>query len=132
LIGLDTNVLVRYITQDDAEQAARATGMIEGLSEEDQGFVSIVTLVEIYWVLRSAYKVGLTEAAKVIATVVDAEEIVVESSDAVRRALGRLDGTFDLADALTSELGRAAGCTYTATLDRRAARLPGMRLLAPR
>lgn len=132
MIGLDTNVLIRYITQDDPEQAALATDLIEGRTEEDQGFVSIVTLVEIYWVLRSAYKVGRTEAAKVIATLLDAEEIVVESSDTVRLALGRLDGTLDLADALISELGRAAGCTHTATFDQRAAKLPGMRLLGGR
>ncbi len=132
MIGLDTNVVVRYITQDEPEQAARATELIEGLTEEDQGFVSIVTLVEIYWVLRSAYKAGRTEAAKVIATLVDAEEIVVENSDTVRLALGRLDGTLDVADALISELGRAAGCTHTATFDQRASKLTRMRLLGDR
>jgi predicted nucleic-acid-binding protein len=130
LIGLDTNVLVRYIAQDDPDQAAQATELIESLTEEDQGFVSLITLVEIYWVLRTAYKIGRAEAVKVIGMFVDAEELVVERSDIVRLALGRLSGSFDLADALISELGRAAGCTHTATFDQHAAKLPGMRLLA--
>jgi predicted nucleic-acid-binding protein len=130
LIGLDTNVLVRYITQDDPDQSVRATALIESLSEDDPGFVSIVTVVEVYWVLRSAYKVSRDKGAKVIGTLLNAQELSVAAADAVRGALGRLDGRLDFADALIGELGRAAGCDHTATFDRRAAQLPGMQLVA--
>lgn len=129
MIGLDTNVLVRYITQDDAEQSAAATELIESLTEDEPGFVSVVVLVETYWVLRSAYKVDRVEAAKVISTLTEAEEIVVQERDAVRRALSNLDDSLDLADALIDVLGTSAGCVHTVTFDRRAAALPGMQLL---
>lgn len=129
MIGLDTNVLVRYITQDDADQSAMATELIDGFTEDEPGFVSLVVLIETYWVLRSAYKVDRAEAAKLISTLTEAEEIVVQERDAVRSALGTLDDSSDLADALIGVLGRSAGCSHTATFDRRAAALPGMSLL---
>ncbi len=55
MIGLDTNVLVRYITQDEAKQAAQAIALIENLEESSLGFVSLVTVLELNWVLESAY-----------------------------------------------------------------------------
>ena len=60
MIGLDTNVLVRYLMQDDAKQAAKATRLMESLTVEVPGFVSIVSVVELGWVLTSAY--GLTRS----------------------------------------------------------------------
>lgn len=127
MIGLDTNVLVRYIVGDDPGQAAAATRLIDGLTEADPGFISVVTLVELHWVLRSAYKVSRPDCARVIAGLMDSRELTIAESQSVRRAVARLGGDVDFADALISELGRASGCEYTATFDKRAARLPGMR-----
>ena len=56
MIGLDTNVLVRYIMQDETRQAASATRLIESLSVESQGFVPLVSVVELAWVLTAAYE----------------------------------------------------------------------------
>ena len=58
MIGLDTNVLVRYIMQDDAKQSPKATRLIESLTTDEPGFVSVVSVVELGWVLSSSY--GLT------------------------------------------------------------------------
>lgn len=128
MIGLDTNLLVRYIVQDDPDQSARATRLIESLDER-QGFVSLVVLGELHWVLRRSYRVGADETAAVVRGLLDAEEIVVSQPDAVRRALARVPGGHDFTDALVSELGEEAGCEYTATFDRRASQLPGVRLV---
>ncbi|MGR6967835.1 PIN domain-containing protein [Geodermatophilus sp. URMC 61] len=126
MIGLDTDVLVRYITQDDPEQSAQANAVVDALDEEEPGFVSIVTFVELYWVLTSAYGVERREAAVILRTLSEAQELVLESPEAVRRALGSVDDDADLADAVIAELGVMAGCRTTVTLDRRAGRLPGM------
>jgi predicted nucleic-acid-binding protein len=129
LIGLDSNVLVRYFTQDDKDQSARATRLVEGLDEDNQGFVSLVALVELHWVLRRAYKVSRDDATGILRKLLNAQELVVQEPDAVRRALTRVAGDIDFSDALISELDTAAGCVYTATFDGRAARLVGMELV---
>ena len=92
--------------------------------------MSTVVLVEIDWVLRRAYKVERASAAAVLQGLLQSSEINLERPDAVRRALNRVASGADFADALITELGITAGCDYTATLDRAAARLAGMRLLS--
>jgi predicted nucleic-acid-binding protein len=130
VIGLDTNVLVRYVVQDDPQQSAAATAIIDELDADHPGFVSLVVLVELTWVLRRAYRVDDTATGEVIRTLLDAVEIIVHEPDAVRRALDRTPGGTDFSDALIAELGQNAGCTYTATFDKVAARLPYMELIS--
>ncbi|MGH3664778.1 MAG: PIN domain-containing protein [Egibacteraceae bacterium] len=129
MIGLDTNVLVRYIVQDDQDQSPRATRLIESLDEHNQGFVSVVALVELHWVLRRAYKVSRDDAAVIIRKLLDAQELSLQEPDTIRRALRRLTDDVDFSDALIRELDAAAGCAYTATFDRRATRLAGIELV---
>lgn len=131
MIGLDTHVLVRYIAQDDPEQSALATALIESLTEEDRGFISTVALVELHWVLRSAYKVSRTDTAAIIGKLLVSQELSLQEPDLIRRALSQLRDDLDFSDALISEAGQAAGCTHTATFDRRAAGLKDMTLLPP-
>ncbi|MGI8576179.1 MAG: PIN domain-containing protein [Egibacteraceae bacterium] len=130
MIGLDTNVLVRYLAQDDAEQSPRATLLMESLDESNQGFVSVVALVELHWVLRRAYKVNREDAASLVRTMLDARELSVQASETVRRALARLTDEVDFSDALISEFGAAAGCVHTATFDVRATHLDHMKLVS--
>ncbi len=66
MIGLDTNVLVRYLAQDDQEQSALATQVLESLDEAERGFVSLVVLVELQWVLRRAYRMSASEVAGIV------------------------------------------------------------------
>lgn len=129
MIGLDTNVVIRYVAQDDRAQAADASRIFETLSESNQGYLSTVTLVEIDWVLRGAYRVDRAAAAAVLQGLLESREINVDRPDPVRRALNRVEQGADFANALISELGDEAGCEYTATFDRAAARLSGMRLV---
>lgn len=129
MIGLDTNVLVRYLVQDDPDQAARATALIEGLDDERKGFVTVVVLVELVWVLRRAYDVEPDEVHAVLDRLLRAKEVVVQHADAVRLALRRAASGADFPDALISELGAAAGCETTVTFDVQAARHSGMQPL---
>lgn len=129
MIGLDTNVLVRYLAQDHPEQSRVAGDLIESLTEESPGFVSLITVIEVDWVLRRRYEVTPSESDPVIRRLLDSAELVIEESDVLRRALARR-GRADLADAVVCELGARAGCRHTVTLDRKAARsLDGMVLL---
>ena len=65
MIGLDTNVLVRYVLQDDARQSPRASRLIESLSVDEPGFVPVVTLIELAWVLGAGYKLPRVQLAAV-------------------------------------------------------------------
>jgi predicted nucleic-acid-binding protein len=130
MIGLDTNVLVRYLAQDDPVQSRQATALIEHrLSEQDPGFVSVVAMVETAWVLERAYGLSANEIAAAIERMLQADALVVEDEQKVFTAMMALrQGRGSFADALIAALGSRAGCTHTVTFDRRALRLPGFAL----
>ncbi len=130
MIGLDTNVLVRYATQDDPGQAALAEGLVRSLTPESPGFVSSVTLAEAVWVLRSAFRVDPDGIARFVRHLLASAELVVEHSEAARVALEETEGSALFTDALLAQIAIGVGCEVTLTFDRRAASLPGMRLLA--
>jgi predicted nucleic-acid-binding protein len=130
MIGLDTNILVRYLTQDDPLQSAKATEIIErGLSEEAPGFISIVAMVETVWVLDRSYGFTAHEIAEGIERLLQTEVLVVEHEQEVFAAMIQLkQGQGAFADAVIAALGIKAGCSYTLTFDRKAQRLPGFEL----
>jgi predicted nucleic-acid-binding protein len=129
VIGLDTNVLVRFLVRDDPEQYQRAEAVFSALTAADQGYLSVVVLVETHWVLTRSYGFAASQALRALALLLDAVELVVQEAPAVRAALRAADRGADFADALISELASSAGCEATLTFDRRAARHAGMRML---
>lgn len=130
MIGLDTNVLVRYLTQDDPLQSRKATEVLERqLSEENPGFVSIVAMVETAWVLDRAYKFSSREIAAAVERILQADVLVVESAFEVFTAMIALkEGRGTFADAVIAALGAKAGCIHTLTFDHKALRLRGFEL----
>jgi predicted nucleic-acid-binding protein len=131
MIGLHTNVLVRYFAQDDPVQSGKATDLIEQrLSERDPGFISVVAMVETVWVLQRAYGLCQLAVAAVIERTLQANTLVVENEQEVFTAMIALkEGQGSFADALIGALGTKAACVTTVTFDRRAARLSGFQLL---
>ena len=123
MIGLDTNVLVRYIVQDDAEQSDAATRFIETqCTEQATGFVSVPVLVELVWVLTAAYNYEKPMVASVVGQVLKTAEFTVEDGDLAWLALHDFEqGGADFADYLIAHRNHAQGCTATYTFDRRAA-----------
>ena len=89
MIGLDTNVLVRYLMQDDPRQSLRATRLIESLSAEDPGFVPVVALMELVWVLSGSYGLHRAQVATVLDGLLRSKELVVDRADLVTQALSR-------------------------------------------
>ena len=131
MIGLDTNVLVRYRAQDDPEQSARATALIEQrLTVEDPGYIGIVAMVETVWVLDRAYRMGGTEIAAVVERLLQADTLLVEAAQELFLAMVTFrDGRGGFADALIALLGTRAGCLHTVTFDRKALRVPAFAAL---
>jgi predicted nucleic-acid-binding protein len=126
MIGLDTNVLVRYLTQDDPTQSPRATELIERrLTEDNPGFISVVAMTETVWVLERAYRLSNVRIAEVIERLLQTAVLVVENEAEVFAAMTVLqEGSGSFADALIGELGDRAGCSVTLTFDQKASRLP--------
>lgn len=131
MIGLDANVVVRYIVQDDDKQATAATRLIEKtLSPENPGFICLVTLAEIVWVLEECYKADRAKVAAVVEGLLSSRQLLVEQAEVAWRALRAWTGSSaDLNDALIAQIGLAAGCSKVATFDRGAATLEGFELL---
>jgi len=130
MIGLDTNVLVRYITQDDAAQSKKANSLIEALSPDNPGYISVIVLVELIWVLKGAYEASREQLLQVVETLLRNRELIIEQSDTVWQALRMFSsGKADFADCMIASLANAAGCDYVATFDRSAAKIAGMKLI---
>src|SRR5882672_11830381 len=125
MIGLDTNILVRYLTQDDPIQSPKARELIERrLTEEKPGFVSIVAMVETVWVLERAYRLTPHEIVGAVERMLQTDVLVVENEQEVFTAMIALkEGQGSFADAVIAALGVRAGCSYTLTFDHKAARL---------
>ena len=132
MIGLDTNVVVRYLTQDDGRQSALANRLFERtLSPENPGFVSVVTLCEIVWVLADCYAAGPERIRSVVEGLVGSKQLQVQSKDEVWKALRAWPGSAaDFADVLIGEICLSEGATHVATFDKKAGRLPSFKLLA--
>jgi predicted nucleic-acid-binding protein len=131
MIGLDTNVLVRHLAQDDPIQSPQATQLIERqLTEADPGFVSVVAMAETVWVLDRAYGLPDHEIAAAIERALQTDVLVIENEQEVFTAMIAFkEGRGSFADALIGALGAKAGCSHTLTFDRGASRLVGFELL---
>jgi len=130
MIGLDTNVLVRYVAQDDPRQSAKATRLIESLTVDAPGYVDTVSVVELVWVLTDCYALAKGELCEVLETLLRTKEIVVAKKDTVWKALRLFkEGQADFSDCLIERSANEAGCDYTTTFDRDAAKYCGMRLV---
>ncbi|MGC2638684.1 MAG: type II toxin-antitoxin system VapC family toxin [Acidobacteriaceae bacterium] len=130
MTGIDMNVLVRYLAQDDPLQSSRATRLFEQrLTDEEPGFISLVTLVETVWVLDRAYRLSMAEIAAAIERLLQADTLIVQNEQQVFTAMIALkSGKASFADALIGAVSAWAGCRYTLTFDRKAARLEEFRL----
>jgi predicted nucleic-acid-binding protein len=131
VIGLDTNVIVRYLAQDDARQSPKATALVESLSPEAPGFVTVVSIVELVWVMQSCYAVTREGIVDMLGQILRTKEIVVENAEVVWRAIRAFAaGAADFADCLIERSAAKAGCEAVYTFDRAAAKSAGMKLIA--
>ena len=131
MIGLDTNVVIRFVMQDDAKQSPMATRIVDALTAEQPGYLTLVTIVEIVWVLSGSYDLERPQIAMALEGLLRAPEIVVEQAETVWQALRLFKGSkADFADCLIERSAAAAGCARTLTFDVSAAKHCGMVLAA--
>jgi predicted nucleic-acid-binding protein len=132
VIGLDTNVLVRYLTRDDPAQFAVAERAIRSaVAQGDQLYICLPVLLETAWVLARAYRVDRASLALVVSRLLSASEFVIEREDAVEGALAAFQaGRAGFADCLIAALNAAAGCGHTLTFDAGTAGMPAFRVLS--
>jgi predicted nucleic-acid-binding protein len=130
MIGLDTNVIVRYLTHDHAAQTAAAVRVIDSLSQDSPGFLSLIVIVELVWVLEISYRFKKNEIEQVLETLLRSKELVIERAEIVAQALRKFSaGRADFADSLIERCGHAVECQHTVTFDQNAAGAVGMKLL---
>jgi predicted nucleic-acid-binding protein len=130
MIGLDTNVLVRYIMQDDVAQSAKATALLDALTVDAPGWISIVSVIELVWVLGGSYGLDRTQLADALEALLRTKELRVDRAEVVWKAVRGYRGSkADLADCLIACSATSAGCDCTMTFDRGAAKHTGMSLI---
>ena len=126
MVGLDTNVLVRFLVRDDEAQFQRALSAIRRGVSSDGIFVSELVLLETEWVLRSRYKLKKAQLLDLFSSLLDTRELTVENEPVVEEALFHWrDARAQFADCLIAAHHRAAGCSGTVTFDADALKLPG-------
>lgn len=128
MIAVDTNVILRFLVQDDAKQAAIANHFLENIfTPEEPGFVTVVAVLELDWVLRSEYLFSAKVVVETLVKLMASPNLVFEQAAALKKALAYDHG--DLADNILHQTGHASGCKKTVTFDRKFARLQGVELL---
>ena len=130
MIGLDTNIVVRYLTHDDAAQTAAAVRVIDSLSSDSPGFISLIVIAELVRVLEVSYRFRKNEIEQVLETLLRSKELFIERAEIVSQAMRKFSTSrADFADCLIERCGQAAECQHTVTFDQNAATGAGMKLL---
>ncbi len=129
--GLDTNVLVRYLVQDEAKQAAKATKFIEQSCTDDSPcFIGHITLCELAWVLESNYGQNRESIAAVVEQLLQVGQLSVLEPQVVWRALNDYKtSNADFSDHLLARVNQRLGCETTVTFDKKAGKQPGFKIL---
>jgi len=130
MIGIDTNVLVRYIVRDDESQYAAAAEVLESLTRDRPGFITQVTLTELYWVLARTYRYPTETCLAVLRRLVATASLELDDGEGAVRALSLAEEGADFGDALIQGAMELFGVTETVTFDPAAARRLGWRVLS--
>lgn len=130
MIGLDSNILIRYLTQDDKKQAAKANALIdEKLTLQEPGYITLINLVEVIWVLETCYKQSKDDLVEILHGLLTTRQLLIESADIAYLALKRFTaGKVDFSDALIKVISERNGCSCFFTFDKKATSI-GMTLL---
>ena len=131
MIGLDTNVVIRYLVQDHKKQSASVSRFIENtLTTDAPGYINHITLCEIAWVLQRCYAVNKPQLREIIEGLLTTKQLFVENVEVAWKTLRAFEASnADFCDALIAQVNINGGCEHTVTFDKKAAELPGFDLL---
>jgi len=127
MIGLDTNVLRRFFLEDDALQSPRARAFVANLSQQEPGYISSVVLAEAFWVMERGQRKSKPELIAFIASLLNAQQMVLENHTAVEEAVYRFEhSNAGFVDCFIERLCSLGGCSRTVTFDEHASKVAGM------
>ena len=130
MIGLDTDVLVRYIMQDDPKQSPKATVIVESLDGVGSAYITLVSMVELVWVLTVSCAFTRAQVSQALNGIIRTKQFKIENADQVIRALRVFkSGKSDFADCLIERSANSAGCVKTITFDVKSSKYAGMSLI---
>lgn len=125
MIGLDTNVIIRYLVQDDPKQSKVASRFIENtVATGEMLWISHITLCEVIWVLERSYKLSKVEILDIIQKILETTQLQIENEDVVRKAFNAFKNTISVgfSDCLIGKQNFYHGCSRTVTFDKDAAK----------
>jgi len=129
MIGLDTNVLVRFVAQDDPINSPKADAIMKSLSVDEPGWIAVTAIAEFAWVMKRIFRISRRDTFALLNMFLNRPDIAIEQAEVVRKAANLFQaGTAEFADYLVACSGQLAGCSHTITFDRKAARSAGMTL----
>lgn len=122
MIGIDTNILVRYFVKDDISQSTLAKEiLVKNCSQENPGFISSIVLCELIWVLKGTYRYSKDQIIQLVQNLLLAEEICFENHKPSLIALEAFkNGNADFSDYLIANIAQNNGCTEVVTFDKKA------------
>lgn len=131
MIGIDTNVLMRLLVRDHDSQIKAAERFVNAhCSGDDPGYISRIVIAEIAWVLKDVYDYDRAQIASAIRGILNVSQLEIDSADDVHAAVADYEkSSAGFTDCLVARLNASAGCEYTVTFDRRAAKLDAFELL---
>jgi predicted nucleic-acid-binding protein len=133
MTGVDTNVLVRVLTGDgEGDEIQRAAEFLDGFTPRTSGFVPLIVLVELWWVLGAVYGYDTFERCDALEKLMQVKNLRIEDADVARRALAKARKGAEFSDALIYETAVQRGCSEVRTFDERAVRRVGMTLVPGR
>lgn len=131
VIGIDTNILVRFLVDDDPAQNALARSYLSAKTAEDPAYISAIVIAETVWILHNTMKYQMSTVAELLQSLLAADGLIIEYTEELDALLSTGQPLADLADHLIAWAAKRAGARTTLTFDKRAAsRVPGMELLA--
>ena len=130
MIALDTNVLIRYLTRDNPEQAEAARALLQGLTTDNPGFICREVVIEVVWVLERSYHFTRERIANIVVELVATDTLVIEDdNDVAQAAAVYREGSADFSDLMILAAANRVGAQPLYTFDRRFARLDGTELV---
>ncbi|MGP8250420.1 MAG: PIN domain-containing protein [Terracidiphilus sp.] len=130
MIALDTNILVRFIVQDDPIQCRQTDELMATLSPSEPGWISFAVVMELVWVLTKIYRLGQPAIVPILTGLLDRDEFDIQHRATLQKALDLYrTQNADFDDCLIAESARAAGCAKTLTFDKKAAGRVGVELI---
>lgn len=125
MIGIDTNVLVRYLAQDNKTQSAKSSRFIETkLTDKEPGYINHIVLIETVWVLESCYDTDKVNILNVLEQLASTRQLSLQKAELVHKALRLFSTTnIDFSDALLAMVNEDNGCEFTVTFDKKASKI---------